>query len=586
MNRDDLCYESTTSLAHRIRAGEVAPRQAVDAYLERIASVDPRVHAYLHVAADHALAAARRAEQALAEGRDLGPLHGVPVGVKDLFDTAGMPTTAGSPRVLRGNLPARTATAVERLEQAGAIVLGKLHMTEFAFITHHPDTPLPRNPWSADRAPGGSSSGSAIAAAAGLASATLGSDTAASIRLPAAWSGAVGLKPTWGRVSRDGVFPLAASLDHVGPITRTVADAALLLHCIAGPDPRDPSTRQQNPPPSVPAARDDFAGARIGWDEDFATTGVTPDVVAAARASRDRMESQGATIVPVTLPELEPTVTTIADVFDVEMRAAHAGLYPEHAADYGPLTRHALAHIWTRDPLVHVEGASRARAFRQRIDRLFDDVDVLLCPVAPLTASPQFDDALLIRIFGDDHRNVLRFTRLTSYWDLAGTPAISLPWGFDGDGCRSRSARTRVGTDEVLLSIAARLEAEHRIADGVRRSVDDRAAASAQARWRETALASRNTPVRACVRRRRDRHARVPSAARADGGRRLVGVRHLRPASSAAARWRAMAQPFSRIPFDVTGRPTQDCGRARLVKPPSHGFTAVQICRLRDARSR
>src|SRR5262244_3205629 len=272
MNRDDLCYESTVSLARRIRAREVSPREAVSAYLERIERIDPQVHSYLHVGADHARKAARRAEQALADRRPLGPLHGVPIAVKDLFDTAGMPTTCGSPRILGDNVPARTATAVERLEQAGAVMLGKLHMTEFAFISHHPDTQAARNPWALDRSPGGSSSGSAVAAAGGLASATLGTDTAASIRLPAAWCGAIGLKPTWGGVSRDGVFPLAASFDHVGPITRSVADAALLLHCIAGPDPRDPSARRQGAPPPEPAPCDDFERVRIGWDEAYATT--------------------------------------------------------------------------------------------------------------------------------------------------------------------------------------------------------------------------------------------------------------------------------------------------------------------------
>jgi amidase len=461
VNPDDLCYESTVSLAGLIRAGEVSPLQAVGAYLDRIARVDPKVHAYLHVAADHARQAARRAEQALADGRAPGPLHGVPVAVKDLFDTAGIPTTCGSPRILGDNVPARTATAVERLERAGAVLLGKLHMTEFAFIAHHPDTQAARNPWATDRSPGGSSSGSAVAAACGLASATLGTDTAASIRLPAAWCGAVGLKPTWGRVSRDGVFPLAASLDHVGPIARSVADAALLLHCIAGPDPRDPTTRRQAAPPAAPAPCDDFRGVRIGWDEDYATMGVMPEVVAVVRAARDRMAALGATIVPVELPELETTLTTMADVFDVEVRAAHAGLHPARAADYGPLVRHALVHFSTRDPLVHVAGSIAARAFRQRIDRVFDDVDVLPCPVASIPAPPQVDDETIIAIFGDDHRNVLRLTRLTSYWDLAATPALSLPWGFDGDGLPlAVQLVTRVGTDEALLSIAARLEAE------------------------------------------------------------------------------------------------------------------------------
>lgn len=461
MNRDELCYESTVSLARRIRAREVSPLDAVTAYLERIERVDPRVHSYLHVAADHALDAARRAEQALADGRELGALHGVPVAVKDLFDTAGIPTTCGSPRILGGNVPSRTATAVERLEQAGAVLLGKLHMTEFAFIAHHPDTQAAQNPWATDRSPGGSSSGSAVAAACGLASATLGTDTAASIRLPSAWCGAVGLKPTWGRVSRDGVFPLSASLDHVGPITRSVADAALLLHCVAGPDPRDPSTRRQAVPPAEPAPRDDFRGVRIGWDDEFVTMGVMPDVVEAVCAARDRMVALGATVVPVVLPDLETTLTTIADVFDVEMRAAHAGFHPEHAADYGPLVRHALAHFATRDPLVHVEGTIQARAFRQRIDALFERIDVLVCPVASITAPPQVDDEIIIAIFADDHRNVLRLTRLTSYWDLAATPAISLPWGFDSQRLPlAVQLVTRVGTDETLLSLAARLEAE------------------------------------------------------------------------------------------------------------------------------
>lgn len=461
MNRDDLCYESTVSLARRIQSGEVSPLQAVDAYLGRIERVDRRLHSYLHVAAEQARAAARRAQEALAKRGAVGPLHGVPVAVKDLFDSAGIPTTCGSPRILGGNVPTRTATAVERLEQAGAVVLGKLHMTEFAFIAHHPDTQAARNPWATDRSPGGSSSGSAVATAAGLASATLGTDTAASIRLPSAWCGTVGLKPTWGRVSRDGVFPLAASLDHVGPITRSVADAALLLHCIAGPDPRDPSTREQAVPPPVPAPRDDFKGVRIGWDEGYVTMGVMPEVVDTVRAARDRMVALGATVVPVELPELETTLTTMADVFDVETRAAHAELYPEHARDYGPLLRHALAHFARRDPLVHVEGAIQARAFRQRIDRVFDDVDVLLCPVSGITAPPQVDDETIIGIFDSDHRNVLRLTRLTSFWDLAGTPAISLPWGFDGDGLpRAVQLVTRVGTDEALVSLAARLEVE------------------------------------------------------------------------------------------------------------------------------
>ena len=173
------------------------------------------------------------------------------------------------------------------------------------------------------------------------------------------------------------------------------------------------------------------------------------------------MEALGATIVPVELPDLETTVTTFTNVFDVEMRAAHAGLYPDRGLDYGPMARHGLAHFSTRDPLVHVEGAIAARAFRQRIDQLFDEIDVLLCPVSSITAPPQVGDETIIEVFGNDHRNIIRLTRLTSFWDLAATPAIALPWGFDGDGLPlAVQLVSRVGTDEALLSIAARLEVE------------------------------------------------------------------------------------------------------------------------------
>ena len=461
VRRDDLCYESTVSLARRIRTREVSPLQAVNAYIERIERVDPQVHSYLHVAADHAREAARRAERALEDGRELGPLHGVPLAVKDLFDTAGIPTTCGSPRILGGNVPTRSATAVERLDGAGAVLLGKLHMTEFAFLAHHPDTRPALNPWALDRSPGGSSSGSAIAVACGLASATLGTDTVASIRLPAAWCGVVGLKPTWGRVSRDGVFPLAASLDHVGPIARSVADAALLLHCVAGLDPRDSSTRRQVTPPPEPAPRDDFKGVRIGWDEGFVTTGVTPEVLAAVCAARERMEALGATIVPVELPDLEASLTIFSSVFDIEMRAAHARFYPARAPEYGPIARHALALFSTFDPLAHVGGAVEARAFRHRVDRLFEEIDVLLSPVSPFTAPPLIGEDQFIEFFGNDHRNTLRVLRFTCLWDLAATPAISLPWGFDSNGLPlAVQLVTRVGTDEALLSIAARLEVE------------------------------------------------------------------------------------------------------------------------------
>jgi len=458
---DDICYEPIVRLAARIRAKEMSPTEVVQAHLDRIERLNPLVNAYLTVSADRALAAARRAEDALARGEDVGPLHGVPVAVKDLFDTAGIATTCGSPRILGGNVPRRSATAVARLEAAGAVLLGKLHMTEFAYVAHHPDTSPPRNPWALDRSPGGSSSGSAIAVACGLASGALGSDTVASIRLPAAWCGVVGLKPTWGRVSRDGVFPLAASLDHVGPIARSVADAALLLHCVAGPDPRDPSARLEPPPPREIAPRDGLAGVRVGWDERYATAGVAPEMIAALRAARERMSAIGARIVPVELPDVHASLAVFNAVFAAEMRAVHARLFPERVADYGPSLRKALAAFATRDPNGHVEAAIGARAFRHRIDRLFASIDVLLCPAWPFAATRlggDERDIVMAGVAGENPRCVVRFTCL---WNLAATPAVAIPWGSGSDGLPlAVQLVARANEDAALLSIAARLEPE------------------------------------------------------------------------------------------------------------------------------
>ena len=353
-----------------------------------------------------------------------------------------MPTTCGSPRILGGNVPTRTATAVERLEQAGAVLLGKLHMTEFAFIAHHPDTRPAQNPWALDRSPGGSSSGSAVAAACGLASATLGTDTAASIRLPAAWCGAVGLKPTWGRVSRDGVFPLAASLDHVGPIARSVADAALaapLYRRSRSPRPLDAATRR--------AACGAGAARRFQGCANRVGRRLRDD---GRPARRRRGRARGA----------RPHGGARCD--DRPGRAAGSG---DHGDDLhrrvrrrdagracralpGARCRTTARSRATRSPTSRLatrsstsRGAIEARAFRQRIDQLFDEIDVLLCPVSSITAPPQVDDETIIAIFANDHRNIIRLTRLTS---LSGTwprrPPSRCRGASTAMGCRSPSS--------------------------------------------------------------------------------------------------------------------------------------------------
>ncbi len=268
MDAETLCFLSLTELAARLRAKELSSVEVTRTILERIRKANPHLHAYLTVTEETAIRSAEQADREIGGGRWRGPLHGVPVAVKDLCWTKGVATTCAS-RVLRDWRPDANATVVDRLEAAGAVLLGKLNLTEFAVAWYHPDLPTPLNPWGAAIWPGASSSGSGIATAAGLCFASLGTDTGGSIRFPSAACGVVGLKPTWGRVSRYGVFPLGESLDHIGPITRTVADAAAVLAVIAGQDPAD-ETSLTAPVDDYAAALDrGVSGLRVGLDEQF-----------------------------------------------------------------------------------------------------------------------------------------------------------------------------------------------------------------------------------------------------------------------------------------------------------------------------
>ena len=273
----DLCYRTLTDAANLLRRGEVSPVELTRAVLARIERVDSQLHSYITVTPERALDSAHRAERELAAGTDRGPLHGVPIAVKDLMFVRGVRNTCAS-HVLDDFIPDYDATVVERLEAAGAVILGKLNLTEFAMSGYAPSLPIPRNPWDQGRSPGGSSSGSAVATAAGLCFASLGTDTGGSIRCPSAWCGVVGLKPTYGRVSRHGVFPLGMTLDHVGPITRSVADAAAMLDVMAGRDPHDPTSLDAPASLCSAALTRGVRGVRIGVDERFMSQFSHPDI--------------------------------------------------------------------------------------------------------------------------------------------------------------------------------------------------------------------------------------------------------------------------------------------------------------------
>ena len=320
MTNDDLAFATIEELAPRIAAGDVSPVELTEAQLARIEAADGRLKSYATVMADSALAEARQAEAEIAAGEYRGPLHGIPIAVKDLCYTDGVRTMGGS-KVLEDFVPDFDSTVVARFRAAGAVLLGKLNMTEGAMAGYHRARQVPVNPWAADRWTGTSSSGSGVATAAGLCYASLGSDTGGSIRSPSASCAIVGLKPTWGRVSRYGVLALAESLDHVGPMTRSTWDCAAVLEVIAGDDPHDPTTLPEPAPTILDEIGAGVAGMRIGYDRRYASENVIPPIAEAVAASVQTLASLGAQIVEIELPDLRPYISHYLTLCVVEALA-------------------------------------------------------------------------------------------------------------------------------------------------------------------------------------------------------------------------------------------------------------------------
>src|SRR5579862_2895554 len=303
MDSKALCFLSLSDLSSALRKREVTSVEATRAVLDRIRQLNPSLRAYLTVLDESALRQAEAADKEIAAGKYRGPLHGVPIAVKDLCWTKGVPTTCAS-KVLRDFRPDSNATVVDRFEAAGAVLLGKLHLTEFAMAWYHPEIPGPLNPWNPELWPGASSSGSGAATAAGLCYASIGTDTGGSIRFPSAANGVVGLKPTYGRVSRYGLFPLAESLDHVGPIVRRAGDAAVMFEAIAGFDTNDPTSLRDPEPHMLDELDKGVRGLRIGFDRRFATEGVHPEQSAAIHAAVEALRQLGAQVVDVQIPDV------------------------------------------------------------------------------------------------------------------------------------------------------------------------------------------------------------------------------------------------------------------------------------------
>ncbi|MFV2090336.1 MAG: amidase [Pseudomonadales bacterium] len=421
----ELHYASLGDVCARIKSGETTSVQVTETLLERIGRLEGELHAYAMVLADEALETAARLDKARADGQPLGLLHGVPVALKDLLFTKGLATASGT-RVMADFIPDEDATVVARLREAGAVVIGKTQLTEGAYGVHHPDIEAPKNPWDPERWPGVSSSGSAVAVAAGLAYGALGSDTGGSIRFPSASCGIVGLKPTYGRVSRHGAFPLAESLDHIGPMTRTVADAARMLQAIAGVDPRDPTSLNEPVPNYGAALAERLAGLKVGVDWDYVERGVETVVADTIRDALAALKSLGAEVIEIVMPESYQTLVAQWGITcGVECASAHRNYYPAQKSLYGPVLAD-LIELGLHPPEGVYAALERTRGvFAEALNKLFDKVELLISPCMPYL--PPGTEGIMELANDPERANGLTFT---APFDYSGHPTLSLPAGL------------------------------------------------------------------------------------------------------------------------------------------------------------
>ena len=429
---DPLHHASLTDVAKLIEAGKVSPTDLTRQMLNRIACVDSGLQSYVTVTADHAMESARRAEDEIRAGRYRGPLHGVPIAVKDLCHMRGVPTMAGT-RVLSDFVPDFDSTVVAKLESAGAVILGKLALCEGAFGPYHPGLQVPVNPWDPARWSGVSSSGSGVATAAGLCFASVGTDTGGSIRYPSAANGCVGLKPTYGRVSRYGVFGLAESLDHVGPMTRTVEDAVIMFEAMAGFDANDPTSLRE-PVPRIRSGLDrGIAGLRIGFDKRYATENVERDVARAVESVVSTLERLGATIVSIDMPDVSEVSAAWFELCAVEAVSANAATWPSRASEYGPGFREVLEYGSKVSDATLSSAASVREEFSERLELMLSSVDCMVCPSMANAAGASCPDPYKPETEEDWNRLVMNDI-YTKPFNFSGSPTLSVPCGFSSDG--------------------------------------------------------------------------------------------------------------------------------------------------------
>jgi amidase len=446
----DYSTQSIANLADRIERGELSPVELTGNMLARIEQLNPGLHAYNTVTNEQALAQAKAAETEIANGNYRGPLHGIPLGLKDLLYTKDIKTTVSS-TILGDWIPDANATVVDKLAAAGAICLGKTNMTEFALSGYHPELEAPVNPWNKGHWSGVSSSGSGVATAAHMCCAAIGTDTGGSIRLPAAVNGVVGIKPTYGRVSRHNAFPLSESLDHIGPLANSVEDAAIVLNAIAGFDVQDPTSLDIPVPDFTAGVGANIKGLRIGVDSNY-NAQVDPEVGSALQAVATLLSSLGAEIIDVDVTGIEEGADYWFTLTGVEAAIHHREFYPSRADEYGPVFRGLLEHGSSRS----AEEVSRAYTARGRVKQIlaktFLDVDMLLCPsfAGPAPSLDDFPPQLVLPA-----EAVGPIVLYQAPFNFSGSPTISVPMGFSASGLPLSLQLVGRHCEEALLIQAA-----------------------------------------------------------------------------------------------------------------------------------
>jgi aspartyl-tRNA(Asn)/glutamyl-tRNA(Gln) amidotransferase subunit A len=430
----DLCFAPATELRRLIDAKQVSIVELVELFYRRIEWLNPKLNAYLALCPDQALAAAQAAQRTVQRGEARGPLHGIPISVKDLEMTRGIPTTLGS-AVFRGRVPDADSIVVERVRQAGAIILGKTNTPELGLsgTTENRLGGPCRNPWNVDRTAGGSSGGAAAALAAGLCTLATGSDGGGSIRIPASFSGVFGIKPSHGRVPRYGGYgrPSANHFSQPGPMSRTVADTALLLQVLAGPDPRDPVSMREPPPDYGQDLDGGVRGWRVGWSPDLGYAAVDPEVVEVTAQAARVFTELGATVEGAVL-KLEDPFPAFWDLFATAAHTSYGHLLREHREELTQYGQLSLEHGSTVSGADYSRALLRVDQLRRQMETFFDQYDLLLTPTMAVPAFPV--EQRPTRIGGKEVNPFWGYLPFTFPINMSGQTASSVPCGFSKDG--------------------------------------------------------------------------------------------------------------------------------------------------------